>query len=386
VPSLPRIAPIRILLVAVFVDMLGYGLVIPLLPIAIAKLGGSATQVGVLIAGYALLQGVCGPLLGMLSDRFGRRPILLVCLLGSGIGYLILGIATSLELLLLALLIDAITGANLSTAQAYLADSTTGVERSQAFGLIGVAFGLGMTAGPALAGGLSGLGIGIPALVAAALALTNLLIMAFALPESLPADQRHQARFSLSIPRNLIHEGYALRGVLLPILAINLAFAGLQSIFPLFSQARFNWNTSTNGIFFAFVGSCAIITQAFVIGWLRQHMNDLQLVRLGTCLMLVLPLIGLVPASWMLYPLAALIALGSNLCIPALASMLAEHAQHYSHGRAMGLQQLVINTALTIGPLVAGLSYDQIGPAAPFVIAGLWAGAGLVVMLKHVSM
>jgi MFS transporter, DHA1 family, tetracycline resistance protein len=131
-------------------------------------------------------------------------------------------------------------------------------------------------------------------------------------------------------------------------------------------------------MFFAFIGICAILTQALLVGWLRRKLTDLQLVRLGAALMLALPLVGYAPNAWMLFPLAALIALGSNLCIPALASMLTQHISH-AHGRVMGLQQVVINTALILGPLIAGLSYDQIGPTAPFVLAGIWVMVALVV-------
>jgi MFS transporter, DHA1 family, tetracycline resistance protein len=374
---MPRPAPFQILLAAVFLDLLGYGLVVPLLPLLITHLGGNATQIGLLIAGYALLQGICGPLLGMLSDSIGRRPMLLLCLAGSSIGYLVLGLADSLEMLLLALGIDAITGANLSTAQAYLADTTKAEQRSRAFGLLGVAFGLGMTAGPALAGTLSGYGIGVPALVAAAMAGINLLVMLVALPESLPSQLRTRLRISFTTPTTLLREAATLHTVLVPILGINMAVAGLQSIFPLYSLLRFQWNAQANGIFFAFVGICAILTQALLIGLLRTKLSDLQLARLGAGLMLALPLVGYAPAAWILFPLAALIALGSNLCIPALASMLTQNTTH-AHGQVMGLQQVVINTALVLGPLSAGLSYDQISPTAPFVLAGIWVVMALV--------
>ncbi len=370
--------PLWIVLAAVFIDLLGYGLVIPLLPIAITRFGGSATLVGVLIAGYALLQGICGPLLGAISDRLGRRPVLLVCLCGTCIGYLLLGLAHSLEMLAIALLVDAVTGANLSTAQAYVADSTTPANRTRAFGLVGVAFALGVTAGPALGGGLSGLGTGVPALIAAALAFLNCVLMFAMLPESLPAEQRLQVRIQITSPLIFLRHGMALRRVLIPILCANLAFAGLQSIFPIFSHARFGWDASTNGLFFACVGVCAILTQAFLIGKLRTRFSDPQLARLGAGLSLLLPILAFVPASWMLYPLAALVAIGSNLCIPALASLLAERTNTHTYGRSMGLQQFTINAALIAGPLLSGFAYDQLGPAAPFVLGGVWAAIGMM--------
>jgi MFS transporter, DHA1 family, tetracycline resistance protein len=370
-----------IILAAVVIDLLGYGIVVPLLPITIDRLGGSATLVGLLAGGYMAIQGISGPLLGRLSDHWGRRPILLICLLGTGLSYLLLGLADTLTLLIGAMLLDAVTGANLSTAQAYVADSSSPELRTRNYGLLGIAFGLGVTAGPALGGLLSRFGPGVPALVAAAMAGVNLVVMAIVLPESLPRSLRGPAPHGhIDQPRwSVVLRPLA--GTLAIIALINLAFSGLQSNFPIFSRARFGWDAASTGVLFAFVGVCAIVTQGLLVGRLRARLSEAALVQIGSLLMaLALPLIGFASAAWMLYPLAAAVALGSSLCIPSLTSMLAAQASERERGGMLGAQQVAINVALAAGPLIAGLSYDQWGAAAPYMIGGACAlGAALIV-------
>jgi MFS transporter, DHA1 family, tetracycline resistance protein len=363
--------PLMIIFAAVVTDLLGYGIVVPLLPITIERLGGSATLVGVLAGGYMAIQAISGPLLGRLSDRWGRRPILLICLLGTGLSYLLLGLADTLPLLIGAMLLDALTGANLSTAQAYVADSSPPDRRAHNYGLLGIAFGIGVTVGPALGGLLSQFGPGVPALVAAAMAGVNLVLMAIALPESLPRSLRGPAPHGhIDQPRwSVVLRPLA--GTIAMIALVNLAFSGLQSNFPIYSRARFGWGATSTGALFAFVGACAIMTQGLLVGRLRALLSEAALVRIGAALMaLSLPLIGLASAAWMIYPLAAAVALGSSLCIPALTSMLANQADERGRGSALGAQQVAINIALATGPLIAGLSYDRWGASAPYMIGG----------------
>jgi DHA1 family tetracycline resistance protein-like MFS transporter len=379
-----RISPFALIFSAVVIDLLGYGIVVPLLPLTITRLGGSATLVGVLTALYALIQAICGPMLGALSDRVGRRPVLLACLLGTGLGYLLLGLADSLALLVAALLLDAATGANLSTAQAYVADQSAPAARARNFGLLGVALGLGLTAGPALGGLLSRFGPGAPALAAAGLAFANLLFALLALPESLAPERR--APWAWRIPRlaeagALWRRSALLRNVLVTITLVNLAFAGLQSNFPIYAAARFGWAAGDVGALFAWVGLWAVLSQGLLLGRLRERFSERSLALAGVGLMAAcLPWLGLLPQGWMLYPAAAAIALGSSLCIPTLSSMLAERAGDAAQGRAMGVQQVAINLALVGGPLLAGLAYDQLGPWAPYALGGAWALLGLLAL------
>ena len=176
--------------ITVFVDLLSYGIIIPLLPFYVQSQDGGAAVVGSLGSLYAVMQLFSGPALGALSDRHGRRPVLLGCLLGTSIAYLILGLAGSLQMIFLAIMLDGITGGNLTTAYAYIADSTSAKERSRGMGLVGAAFGLGIMVGPALGGLLSRYGLAVPAFVASGIALANVIFGWLFLPESLPPERR----------------------------------------------------------------------------------------------------------------------------------------------------------------------------------------------------
>ncbi|GAB4119003.1 MAG: tetracycline resistance MFS efflux pump [Roseiflexaceae bacterium] len=381
------ILQMTIILAAVVVDLLGYGLVVPLLPAVLDELLPAATQdaalIGLILAGYALLQAIGGPLLGALSDRIGRRPVLLLCLFGTSIGYTLLALATNVWMLVLALLVDAATGANLSVAQAAIADRSSATTRARNFGLVGVAFGLGVTLGPFLAGVLVPFGLRTPAMAAALLAWLNLVAAWVLLPETHPADQR-QAALAFQ-PK---HEALLPSG-LWPVLAImtlmNLAFVGLQSNFPLYSTRQFGWDVAQVAFFFGMVGVFAVFTQALLINLLRRFLSEQPLACLGAVMMAVgLLLFSLAPAGWMLYPTAVVAAIGSSLCIPTLTSLLSQRAGTLSQGRAMAAQQVAINIALVAGPLLAGVSAQWIAPQAPYLLgmACAWASAILLLRLR----
>jgi MFS family permease len=376
--------PLIFLFMTVFVDMIGYGIVIPLLPLFLQQQVEGATLVGAFGALYAATQGVCGPLLSGLSDRFGRRPLLLFCLAGTGLAYLLLGLANTLWLVVLALLLDAATGGNQSIAQAYLADSLPPAERTRGFGVLSAAFGLGIMVGPVIGGLLSDYGLGVPALVAAGLTGANLLVGLVTLPESLPPERRRTSQSQRINPLDqLLQTMSESRELLGAIFLINLAFVGLQSNFPLFSSAVFAWDARSNAFLFAFVGMCAVLTQALILGRLRQRFSDMVLVRLGLGLTaLGLGLFGLVREGWMLFPLAALAALGTNVAIPALSGLLSVRVAHNEQGRLMGALQTTLNIALVAGPLLAGVLFDTVHPVAPYVSGGGFALLALLALRR----
>src|SRR2546421_12791105 len=204
-------SPLLVIFITVFIDLVGFGIVIPVLPFYAegTKFGASPRQVGLLFASYSVMQLVFAPVLGRLSDKYGRRPVLLVSILGTCAGFLILGFATTLRMLLVGRIIDGISGGNISTAQAYIADVTTEENRAKGMGLIGAAFGLGFVFGPAIGGILSRWGINVPFLFAGGLALANALLLYFALPETVTAD--HPARVSAASGRGWHQLTLALR-------------------------------------------------------------------------------------------------------------------------------------------------------------------------------
>jgi MFS family permease len=364
--------------ITVFVDMLGYSMILPLLPFFIQKQGGDAALVGGFQSLYALLQLFSGPILGSLSDRYGRKPILVACLLGTAVAYAMFGFANSLLVLFLAVLLDGLTGNNLTTSFTYVADITTAGERSRGMGIVSAGFGLGLIAGPALGGLLSSYGLFVPAFVAAGIAFLNSLYGIFILPESLPPDKRslHKPTLNFIGQLQMVFKIQNLRMLLLSIFFLSLAFAGLQTNFPLFSNARFAWDARQNGLFFAFVGLVSVFVQGFLFGRLQPKVGEKRLSVIGLILMSA-GMVGVAFASrdWLIYPIVAIAALGSSISIPALSGMLSSRVPSNEQGRLMGGNQVLFSFTSILGPSIAGISFVRIGIGAPY-----WIGSGLVLL------
>jgi DHA1 family tetracycline resistance protein-like MFS transporter len=382
-PALARRSPLIFIFITVFIDLMGYGMVIPLLPFFVQRQAAGATAAGALGSLYALMQLIAGPILGALSDRYGRRPVLLLCLLGTATGYLILGLADSLPLIFIAIMIDGITGGNLSTAYAYIADVTTKENRARGMGLVGAAFGLGLMAGPAIGGLLSAYGLSTPAFFACVLTLSNVVFGFFVLPESLPPEKRMPIErwraLNWLTQLSVVFRLATIRWLLLATFALNLAFAGLQTNFPLFSQARFGWDATRNGIFFAFVGVCAVVVQGILYGWLQPRVGEKRLAIIGLILMaLSLAAVAIAPTDGLMYPIVALGALGSGTSIPSITGLISQRVSSGEQGRLMGGTQVVLNLALIFGPIIAGLSFERVDIAAPYWLGSMFAVSALI--------
>jgi DHA1 family tetracycline resistance protein-like MFS transporter len=374
--------PLAFLFVTVFVDMVGYGLVIPLLPFYAREHAAGAALIGLLGSFYAAMQFVGGPFLGGLSDRTGRRPVLILCLLGASFAYLLLGLAQTLFLLFAAVVLAGAASGTQATAQAYIADSTPVERRARGLGLIGAAFGLGLMAGPALGGLLSLYSLSAPAFAASALALGNAAFGFLILPESLPPERRTPTPLRRLNPFSQLRGvlGMAsIRGLLLAVFLLNLSFAGLLTNFPLFSNARFGWDASANAFFFAFVGVCAVLTQGVLIGQLQPRFGEERLLLGGLSLMaLNLGLMALVPFGPLLYPVVGMLAIGVGLAIPALTALISRRVSGRMQGRVMGGLQAEISLTLIVGPVIAGLAFDHLGVPAPYWIGALLAALALL--------
>ncbi len=378
-----RGSPLVFLFVTVFVDMVGYGIVVPLLPFYTRQHAAGAALVGLLGSLYAAMQFVSGPFLGGLSDRVGRRPVLILCLLGASFAYLLLGLAETLVLLFAAVVLAGAASGTLATAQAYIADSTTPELRARGLGLIGAAFGLGLMAGPALGGLLSLYSLHTPAFAASALALANATFGLLILPESLPPKLRTPTPILRLNPvsqlRGILGMG-GIRGLLLTVFLLNLSFAGLLVNFPLFSNARFGWGATANAFFFAFVGVCAVLTQGVLICRLQPRLGDERLLLLGLSLMaLGLGLVALVPFGPLLYPVVGVLAVGAGLAIPALTALISRRVSGREQGRLMGGLQAILSLTLIVGPVISGLVFDHLGVPAPYWIGALLAALALLV-------
>ena len=369
------------LFVTVFVDMLGYGLVVPLLPFYAGGLANGALLVGALGSLYAAMQFFGGPFLAGLSDRTGRRPVLVVCLLGASLAYALLGLAETLALVVVAVALAGAAGGTQATAQAFVADSTPPEDRARGLGLIGAAFGLGLMAGPLLGGLLSLHSLSAPALAASALALLNAAFGILVLPESLPEDRRSRAPLLRLDPFSGILATLRMGGtgpLLLAVLLLNLAFAGLLTNFPLFSGARFGWGASENAFFFAFVGACAVGTQGLLVGRMQRLFGEARLAFGGLALTaLCLAVVGGSTSGWVLYPVVGALAVGAGLAIPALTALLSRRAPAEQQGRLMGGVQAVLSLALISGPLVAGAAFDGLGVPAPYFIGAILSALAL---------
>src|SRR3989454_4039777 len=252
-------SPLLVIFITVFIDLVGFGIVIPVLPFFAegTKFGATPREVGLLFASYSVMQLIFAPVLGRLSDKYGRRPVLLISLIGTSLGFLILGFATTLWMLFLGRIIDGISGGNISTAQAYIADITTKEDRAKGMGLIGAAFGLGFVFGPAIGGILSRWGVGVPFLFAAGLCFANALLLYFTLPETVTPD--HPARVSAAGGRGLSQLIESLMQprlgfVLIIYFLFVVAFSIMTAVFSLFMMFRLGYDPWHSGWIFAFVG------------------------------------------------------------------------------------------------------------------------------------
>ncbi len=369
-----------VLLAVVFVDMLGFGLILPLLPFYAERYSASNTITGLLVASYAAAQLIGAPLLGRMSDRFGRRPVLLFSILGTALAFLLLGLANSLGLLFAARLLDGISGGNISVSRAYITDITDEQHRAKGLGLIGAAVGMGLVIGPAAGGILStGERYALPAFVAAGLAGLNLVMAYLWLPESLEAQRRSELA---ALPSSASWLGSFrrvtarphVRSLLQIAFVYNLAYLTFTGIFSLHAKEHLELASDQTGYLLAYVGVLAVIVQGGMVGRLAARYPDGQLIRVSAVIMVFAlvgwgfaPQIGL--SMLVLIPLAFSIGVLSTI----LLSVLTKAVSVDDVGSLMGLFAAITSLARTIGPAIGGALFDLIGSWAPGVF-----GAGLM--------
>ena len=358
-------SPLVVIFTTVFIDLVGFGIVIPVLPFYAEGSLFNATPrtVGLLFASYSVMQLIFSPILGRLSDKHGRRPVLLISIIGTGIGFLILGFATTLWMLFVGRILDGITGGNISTAQAYIADITTKEDRAKGMGLIGAAFGLGFVFGPAIGGVLSHWGIGVPFLFAAGLCFANALLLYFTLPETVTPD--HPARVSAAGGRGLAQLIQSLRNprlgyVLIIYFLFIVAFSIMTTSFSLYTIFRFGYDAQHNGYLFAYVGLIAVVIQGGLIGRLVKKFGEFPLVVFGAfCFaasLFAVPLVG--PAAGGLAALllgGGVFSLGNSLATPALTSLASKSVGAAEQGTVLGVTQSVASLARAVGPFLAAV-------------------------------
>ena len=364
--------PLAVLFVTVFLDLVGFGIVIPLLPLYAVRFGAGPITVTLLLAVYSLMQFCFAPWWGQLSDRVGRRPVLLVGILGSAASYLLAGVAGSLTMLFVARILAGAMGANVGVAQAYVADVTPSEDRARGMGLIGAAFGLGFIFGPALGGMLSAYGESVPFLAAGALALANGLLALRWLPESRRPDGRPaEVQAGLAARWRALR---TLRGNSLPrtlfgsLFLLTLAFSLLEATLALWADRR--WSLSPSGVayLFAYLGVLATLVQGFVVGPLGRRLGERGLAAVGMASLaaglLALPA---APSLPFLGGALALVAFGQGAAMPAVAALISRSGPAPERGRLLGLSQSLSALGRVIGPIIGGVAFARIGIGAPYL-------------------
>ena len=366
-------ARLGVIFLTVLIDLIGFGIVLPILPYFAQQLGASGVGVGLLFGVFSGMQFLSTAFLGRLSDSVGRRPILLITMLINAAGYLLFAFAATYPLLLGARIVSGLASGNISVAQAYIADISTPRERSRAMGVIGAAFGLGMVTGPAL-GGLAAhaWGHSAPGLLAAGLSLLNLVLAWRILPESL--QQQHRRRHDLM---DFSHIGDALkdgrlRMLLLVWLVVPFAFTGFTNVMPLHMGADFGWRARELGIAFVVIGVSAAVVQGWGFGRLANRFGDHALMILGTFGMAVtIAVTPFLPSAMMVTLWMAAIAAANSLFAPAATGMVSILADPSEQGAILGAAQALAALGRLAGPGVYGWILDGAGARSAYLLVGV---------------
>ena len=356
--------PLIIIFITVFIDLVGFGIVIPALPYYVESDLFSATpfEIGILFASYSLMQFIFSPILGSLSDKYGRRPILFFSIIGSAIGYLFIGFASALWMVFAGRIIAGITGGNISTAQAYIADSTSKENRAKGMGLFGAMFGLGFIFGPAIGGILSRFGIGVPFLFAAILSAINAILVYLILPETVNTanynpTQIRKNRF-VELFESLADSQFRVLNAVYFFLVTS--FSIMTYAFVLYTIERFKYTAEQNGYIFAFIGILAVIFQGGMFDRLVKKFGENPLMVIGCAMMAIslfsIPYIG--PDFGGLIGVlvtVGFLAIGNSMASPAITSLASKISDDATQGKSLGVLQSFASLARAIGPAFGGV-------------------------------
>lgn len=364
-----------VLLVVVFIDLVGFGIVIPILPLLITHIGGGALLVGVVISVFSLFQFLFSPILGRLSDKYGRRPILLVTSIINSFSYFLIFASQAFWILFIARIIGGIGSANISVAQAYIADSSEKHERTKKMALIGAAFGLGFIVGPLLGGLVSSqFGIAYAFLIPALLSALNTVLIFFVLPESNKTLQKHVKIefFNLKVTKEIMRPKN-MSFLLFLFFFVNLALALIIGIFPLFSQFMYSWGESQNGYYFGLIGVGSFITQAFLVRQLLKKFDETQIVRLALLIFgISVTMVGLAPFGWMALVIGPFTSVGFSLINVGVQSLISLESNPDEQGVVLGLAQSFGSMARVIGPILGGF-IASFNLSMPYIVSGMMA-------------
>lgn len=388
-----RRASLFALFLTVFIDLIGFGMVIPFLSFYAREYGASGIAVGAVVGVYSIMQFFFAPVWGRLSDRIGRRPVLLISLTASFTGYLLFAFARSLGVLFASRVIAGAGGANIGTAQAYIADTTTHENRAKGMGLIGAAFGMGFILGPPLSGFLSALGTRhhfhgnlLPGIAAASLSFIAFVIALLMLVESKPQGLVPRSGLPPQFDRRIWREIFGNRLLMSLIAALFLtllAVAGMEIGVTLHARERFGFRQIDMAWFFLFMGLIVAGIQGGLIGRFAKSVGEKVLVIIGAAsFTLGFALVPSVYRVQLLYVVAFFIAIGQGLCFPSLTSLVSKVAPESERGSLLGLAAAVGSLARFLGPIVSGLLYDMAGAAGAFYGGALLMVCALTIAIS----
>ena len=396
-------AALTFVLLSVFIDSVGFGIIIPSLPTVIMNLTGepvstAADWSGYLMAMYALLQFFMAPVIGNLSDRYGRRPLLLMSLFAFGVDFLLTGMATTMTWLFIGRAFAGVFGASFAAANAYIGDISDDTNRARNFGLIGAAWGSGFTLGPVIGGFVAeGFGERAPFFFAAALALANVAFGFFALPESLPPERRRRFEWSRANPfgafRSLAHLP-TVAGLLFAVFLYQVAHDSLPAVWMFFTQFKFGWGPAEVGWSLTFVGVMTVVVMGGLTGVVVPKLGERRAIMLGFMLMtLGFIAYALVPTGWMIYPAIALGSLG-GIANPAMQSVMSRQAGPSAQGELQGAIASLASVAAILSPIFMTQLFSYysrpdapvVFPGAPFLVSGVLVFGCVLIAMRAVPL
>lgn len=375
-----------ILLVILITEVLGWSLILPFLPFYAQTFGASNFQVGLLLASFSLFQFISAPILGGLSDQYGRRPLLLFSQLTTTISFILLGFATSLPWLFMSRIVDGLLGSNGTIVQAYLSDLSSKKERSKAFGLSGVAFGIGFMIGPALGGLLSQISYSIPAFLAAGLSLLSLVLTYIFLPETVDRSNSNKVKIKIIDLKTVTNylQDKNIRNQLLEFGAYILAQILISSNFAIFADAKYDLNASDVGWILTYIGAMSIALRGFLIPKLIDWLGESVLEKIGMMSMIAgLLILGLSSSySWLL-PSISLFGFGTGILRPLMMGDISRSRPEKEQGKILGVSNSITSLAQIVGPLLGGLLLAKTQPFYLIMTSTTILIGGFILILRE---
>jgi multidrug resistance protein len=377
-----------VLLMTIFIDATGFAMIIPLLPFYIQQFNVGAIGLGLLLFSFALMQFIFSPIMGRLSDKYGRRPLLLFSIFTSTLSFTFFTLAINYPMLLLSR-ISAGIATEVSVAQAYMSDITTDKKRTAGMGKVGAAFAAGVVIGPAFGGLLSTFGYWAPGLLAIVLSIINLIFVYIFLPEPEKIHQESKLQGGLGARTGFITNlKKALKRPLLPLLflvffSVNLAFSAIPVVIPLFTEAIFGFDEIQMGFLFVYIGSLQMIMQGFLIGKLSDKIGEGKLIIMGSVLVTIgLSFISFNRILFLFFILLGFMSLGNGLIRTSSPSIISQTTPRDEQGGFLGVLQSIASIALIPGPLIAGFLYDYVSINAPFIFSAILLFIATLISIK----